>query len=238
VSWPEVVIALALVLLGALLQGSIGFGANLVTAPAIVLFEPSFVPGPAIVLSFAVSLIVADRERAEFRMSDLRWGLLGRVPGTVLGVVIVSRISQGDIGLVVGPAVLVAVLLVSLGRGVARTAWTLFAAGVVSSIMGTAAAVGGPAMALVYHDAPGPELRGSMSVYIGVGSVLSIGLLTAVGRFGASELVLVCTLMPAALLGVALSRRSAARVDLGGTRTAVLLVSGLSAMLVLVKTIA
>jgi uncharacterized protein len=237
VEWPELLAALLAVFTGALLQGSVGFGGGLVSAPIVVLFQPLFVPGPAILLSTIVSLVVAGREHGSYELSDLRWGLLGRLPGTVLGVWIVTRVSPEDIGLVVGPTVLIAVLLVSLGRAVPRNHRTLFTAGIVSSAMSTSASVGGPPMALLYHDAAGPELRGSMSVYIGFGSVLSVAMLALAGRFGGGELLLTATLLPAALLGVAVSRRSAARLDLGGTRLAVLVLSAASATVLLVNTV-
>ena len=49
--------------LGAMLQGSIGFGLNVVGAPLLVLIDTRFVPGPTLVAALVLTLLVGVRER-------------------------------------------------------------------------------------------------------------------------------------------------------------------------------
>ena len=54
-------------------------------------------------------------------------------------------------------------------------------AGATSGVLGTATAIGGPPMALVWQRKSGARLRGTMSGFFLVGSVMSIAALAATG---------------------------------------------------------
>jgi uncharacterized membrane protein YfcA len=84
-------------------------------------------------------------------------------------------------------------------------------------------------MALLYQDAAGSRLRGTLSGYFVVGVVMSLSALVAIGQFGVTEFWLGLMLVPGSLLGFLISRHTAAIADRGSlTRIAVLTVSGLS----------
>ena len=57
----EAVLAALIFGLGAAVQGAVGFGANLVAAPLLVLLADGFVPGPVIVASGVLNLLVTWR---------------------------------------------------------------------------------------------------------------------------------------------------------------------------------
>ena len=71
------------------------------------------------------------------------------------------------------------------------------------------------------------------SIVIVVGVVMSIVGLAIIGRFSWEEVVLAFSLLPGALLGFLISRRTARLLDKGYVRTAVLVVSGMSGLVVL-----
>ena len=49
---------------GAAVQGAVGFGANLVAAPLLVLLGEGFVPGPVIVASGVLNVLAGLAQRA------------------------------------------------------------------------------------------------------------------------------------------------------------------------------
>lgn len=67
------------------------------------------------------------------------------------------------------------------------------------------ASIGGPPMALVWQRRSGAQLRGTMSGFFLVGSVLSLVMLTLTGAIGARTLWGCAVLIPAALTGFLLS---------------------------------
>ena len=61
-------------------------------------------------------------------------------------------------------------------------------AGATSGVLGTATSIGGPPMALVWQRSTGARLRGTMSGFFLIGSVMSIGVLALTGAVDAEHL--------------------------------------------------
>jgi hypothetical protein len=226
------------VLVGAVVQGSIGFGLNLIAAPVLALVDPDLVPGPAIVIAFVLTLLVAGREWRDIDLRDVRWAFFGRIPGSLAGAAAVAALSPRSLSLAIGAAVLVAVAITATGVHVTPTRGVLIGAGAVSGLMGTASSIGGPPMAMALHGSTGAAMRGTLSAFFLLGTILSVLLLVAVGEFGASDIVASVALLPPVLLGFALSRLVAPHVDGARLRTGVLVLSTLAAVSVIVTAVA
>ncbi len=228
----EIAVVAAVVLVGALLQGTVGFGLNLVAAPVLVLLEPRLVPGPLLLCALVLTLAMTWRERRAADLSGLGWAMVGRLPGTAAGAGAVALLPARGLALALGGTVLAGVAMSAAGRRFPPSRPTLVTAGAVSGLMGTATSIGGPPMALVYQDSPGATLRATLSAFFVVGSVVSLAALAVVGRFGAWEATAGLLLMPPLLAGFAVSARTGAAVDRGRTRVAVLAVSALAGLTV------
>ena len=205
----ELAVASIAMTVGAMIQGSIGFGLNVVAAPILVLIDTRFVPGPALVAAFVLTVMVGYRDRSAIDTKGFGWVFVGRFPATVATALLVAALPEEGIAVSLASVVLVAVVMSLLGWRVQRTRGTLTAAGAVSGVMGTISSVGGPPIALLYQDARGPMVRGTLSAIFGVGALVSILLLAAVGRFGREELVVSLILLPGVVVGFISSRWTA-----------------------------
>jgi uncharacterized membrane protein YfcA len=223
------------VVVGSVLQGAVGFGLGLLGAPLLVILDPSLVPGPLLAAALFLSILVAFRDHRAIDLRGVSWALVGRVPGTFLGAVVVAVVPRKETSLLVGAMVLVAVGLVATGARIARSRRALFGAGTLSGFMATTSSVGGPPIALLYQDSHGHQVRGTLSGFFLVGLVISLGALALIGRFGRSEIVSSVLLFPAVLFGFLLSARIAAVLDRGHTRTAILVASGLAGLAVVIE---
>ena len=74
-----------------------------------------------------------------------------------------------------------------------------------------------------------------MSSFFWVGTILSLSALRLVGRFGSEEVRLTLVLLPSMMLGLYASRWTAAVVDRGHTRTAVLAVAAVTGAMVIIR---
>jgi uncharacterized membrane protein YfcA len=200
------VIALA-ILLGSCLQASIGFGMGMLAAPVVAIIDPSLIPGTLIMLASLVTLMVTVREREAIDLSGTGWALVGRVPGTIAGALLLTAIPERALALLIAGVVLFGVVLTSLGWVPAPRRRNLMLAGATSGVLGTATSIGGPPMALVWQNSSGPKLRGTMSGFFLVGSVLSIAVLAITGAVHADTFRTCALLIPAMLAGYLLSRR-------------------------------
>ena len=79
------------------------------------------------------------------------------------------------------------------------------AAGAASGLLGTATAIGGPPMALVWQRSNGAQLRGTMSGFFLVGSLLSLAMLGLTGAIDQHTWWGFAVMAPAALAGYLLS---------------------------------
>lgn len=224
--------AFVVVVIGASIQGAVGFGVNLFAAPVLVLLDPRFVPAPLVMAALALNVLVTRREVGDHHWAAVRWPLYGVVPGSIGGALLLARLgsSPDTLALVFGALILVAVGISVSGLHPARSPASLGSAGFVAGFMGTAIGIGGPPIALMFQDRSGPELRGALARFFGLASVLSLGLLAAVGRLTLDDAKVGALLLPAAVVGYLTSGWIAARVDGRHVRTAVLVLSAGSAL--------
>lgn len=226
------------VFIGAVVQGGVGFGLGLVAAPLITLLDPSVMPGAVQVVNLTMPLFTLAREwrRAEWRGAG--WALLGLLPGSAIGALVVVYVSTTTLGVLVGVMVLVAVVLTARAVSVPRNGATLTAAGFLSGITGTATGIGGPPIALVYQSARGPQIRATLALFFCVSAAQSLVILALLGRLPGRALAGGAALVPFVLLGFAASGPLRRYLDGGRVRTAVLAVAAVSACALLGQSLA
>lgn len=234
----KLALSAGVVAVGALVQGAVGFGLALLSAPLLVLIEPRLVPGPLIFAGLALTVGMAVRERTAIHVGGVGWALAGRVPGTVVGAAVLTALATRTLSIVLGALVLAAVAMTAFGPRIRPGRLVLLFAGVVSGFMGTTASIGGPPVAMVYQHESGARIRATLSAYFTFGATMSLVALAAIGRFGTWELATAIALLPGVLFGAALAERATPWLDAGRTRIAVLAVSGASGALLLIRELA
>jgi uncharacterized protein len=173
VSVGTLLVLAASVTVGAVVQGSVGLGLGLVAAPVTALVAPSLMPGLMLWLAVGLPMVTLLHDRRDVDWRGLAWALPARVPGTVVGVVVVAWLADRTLGIVVGAMVLIAVGLTFWTIRVPVNRRTLVTAGWVSGVTGTATSIGGPPLALLYQHRPGPQVRSTLAVYFIFGATLS-----------------------------------------------------------------
>lgn len=232
----EIAAAVAVMAAGAAVQGSVGFGLNVVAAPILIQIDPDLVPGPLLAAALVMSLLVARRDRAGIDRSALTWALAGRVPGSVLGAfLLVEVFSERGLGLFLASVILVGAALSVTPISLPRGRSVIAVGGFVSGVAGTTTGVGGPPLALALQHIKPRQLRGTMAVYFLLGASVSLALLAAWGQFGTRHLLGVAMLVPGQLLGYVLSGPLARVLDRGRTRPALLVISIAAALSLLIR---
>ena len=98
-----------------------------------------------------VTLIVVIREREAIDLSGTGWALVGRVPGTIAGALLLAALPHRALALLLAAVVLGGVVLTSSGWIPAPRRRNVVLAGATSGLLGTATSIGGPPMALVWQ---------------------------------------------------------------------------------------
>jgi len=237
VSGLQLTAGLVVYAIGCTLQGVLGFGGGLFAVPILALIHPDFVPGPVLMVNPLLSGLLSMRERGSVDRHGLRWALTGRIPGVLLGAVALTVVAEERLGILFGVLLLASVALKASGVHAERTPRTLMAAGGLSGFMATTVAVGGPPIALAFHDLPGPVLRATLSVYFLAGTTISLIVLALAGQFGTSDLVVAAWLVLPVTVGVALSGPLRGPLDRGWLAPAVYVLSSAAAVVLLIRSL-
>lgn len=227
----------AAILLASCMQGSIGFGMGMLAAPFVALVDPSLIPGTLIMLATLVTVMVVAREHQQIDLQGTGWALAGRVPGTVAGALLLVVLPDKALALVLAGVVLAGVLLTSVGWAPVPHRRNLVLAGAASGVLGTATAIGGPPMALVWQKVTGARLRGTMSGFFLVGSVLSLVVLAIGGEIDRHSVMAFLLLSPAVVAGYLLSRLMNRVLDRQRQRWLAISVSAVGAVVLIVRQI-
>ena len=233
--WIDILLANLAVVLGATLQGSVGFGLGFVGAPLLMLISPTFIPGPLLCNAVVLTLLLTHRERHSIVFSEIKWAVAGRLVGVAVAAAVVASISTDGLALTLGVLVIVLVGLSLSGLHFEPNWGSLIVAGTISGFSGTIASVGAPPMAIVYQNEAGPRVRGTLSAFFVIGTVMSLTALLFVGQLGMSEVTTGLLLLPGLLTGFVISRRLALLLDRGKTRNAVLTLAAAGGVLLVVR---
>lgn len=223
------------VMVGAVVQSSVGFGLAVVAAPVVVLAAPALMPGSILVCGFVLPLYQLLRGPRDVATGVLTRAMLARLALTPVGVWIVAIASPTTIGLVIGVAVLL-VVGVSLTRlRVEATGTNALAAGAISGVSGTAAAIGGPFLALVLQHEPPTRIRSTLAAFFVLGSAVSMTGLALGGQLTSAQLLVGAAWVPFLLLGHLLGGPVARVLSPARMRAAVLAVCTVAAVVVIVR---
>jgi uncharacterized protein len=221
------------VVVGATIQGGIGFGMNVVAVPVVALVAPEALPVAAIVFGIPISIVMTRHERASVDRPGLTRLIAGRIPGSVVGAWIVTVVSVAGLQLLVGAMVLAFAVASVVAPPIPVVRSTQLVTGVVSGVTGTAVGIGGPPVALLYQHRSGPVVRATLAATFLVGTVLSLTTLLLTGSIGREGLVVGLACAPLVVAGTLLGRGLHDLLDRGWLRPAVIGFSVVSALLVL-----
>ncbi|MCH2578148.1 MAG: sulfite exporter TauE/SafE family protein, partial [Pseudomonadales bacterium] len=197
----DIAIAVLIIFVGSYVQTSIGFGLAIIAAPLLFFMDPLYVPAPITMCALVLSLANALKHWHFISFAGLKFAILGRIPGTIAGGLLIFWIDQQQLALWLGISVLFAVLL-SVGNVVLKpTPGALFSAGFLSGFMGTSSSIGGPPIALVLQHQENDFIRANLAAFFVVSCLLSLIMLTIVGRFGVDHILISLPLLPATLAG-------------------------------------
>ncbi|QIA65199.1 TSUP family transporter [Vibrio astriarenae] len=227
-------IAMGLIFLGSFVQSAIGFGLAIVAAPLLFQVDPIYVPGPICFVALFISILNAMQNRANIEIGGLKMALLGRIPGSLAGAWLLLVVSGEQLSLLLGVIVLLAVVISLLPFRIEPTPRRMGIAGFFSGFFGTSSAIGGPPMALLLQHQDAGKLRGNLSAFFVFSSIISLLILTPTGYFGWYHLYLTLPLLPAALLGYIIAKKTTQSLPKEKIRIGALLLcatSGLTAVL-------
>lgn len=193
--------AMTFIFLGAFVQSTIGFGLAIVAAPLLILLSPDYVPAPIVIVALFISLFNTLKNRENIQLGRLKSALIARVPGSVIGGVILMNISASLLSLWLGIAVLLSLVVSLLPYKLEPTPNRMAVAGFLSGFMGTTSSIGGPPMAILLQHQEAAAFRGNLSAFFLFSSAISLIVQLFAGYLTLKHVLISLPLLPAAWLG-------------------------------------
>ena len=237
VSPQDFMLAFFVVVFGAFVQGTAGFGLALLVGPLLTMIDPVFLPGPVVIIVGFLTAMMAFKERASVDSTHVKKTILGYVAGTGIAATLLSKLPQQEMAFLLGGLILFAVAISVLGLRVVPSRKILLSAGVLGGFMGTVSGVGLPPLAIALQNESGPRLRGTLACVGSIGIIMAEIALVAVGRIGFHELQIALCLVPGVVLGYMLSIKTIRLFDRNYTRPAVFTLSILSAVTLILRNV-
>ncbi len=209
----EIAVVLFVIFIGSFIQSSIGFGLAIVAAPVLFLVDPLYVPASITVSALTLSIANSYSHWRSISFRGLKFAIVGRVPGTICGGMLLLWIDQRALALWLGLTVLVGVA-VSVSHVIFKAnGRSLFIAGFLSGFMGTSTSIGGPPMALVMQHQENDFIRANLAAFFVVSCCMSLLMLTSIGHFGREHILISLPLLPATLAGYWVAMRTMHRIS-------------------------
>jgi uncharacterized membrane protein YfcA len=235
VSWAVLAAAWVVTAFASGVQRNVGFGFAVVSVPILSLLDPALAPVPQLLMSLPLAMAMTWGERHALDIRGAGWVIAGRVPGAIIGVMLLAIATDRALDALIGFAVLAAVGILASGAHVERTPATQLTAGTASGAAGLVASIGGPPLALLYRNDRGDVMRSSLAAIFSIGITFSITARALAGEISRDDIVLAVLLFPALIAGYAIGRRFTDRIEGKPLRTATLVLSAAAAGALLLR---
>lgn len=237
-SIADYLLALVFLAVGGGVQATLGIGAGLVAGPALTVIEPELLPGPMLAMAMVVNVRNAVADRQSTHVLAWKRALLGAPLGLGLGAVVLSFTNVKTLSLLISFFVLGAVALQLSGLKPPSGTISDYIAGTATAFSSTVAALPGPMFVVFHGHRPPGTIRGTLASFMLLVTPAILLFLAIDGRFGFRQFALAVALAPGMFLGLLLGKALRPRISIDRFRVIILSVASLSAVAVIIRTIA
>ena len=214
----ELVVAVLVVFVGAVVMGMVSFGMGLVVAPVLLLFvEPQ---ATVVIVNAVIAILLSLVLVQTFRHLKLRsiWPMaLGGLCAVPIGVLVLSVADPAALRITIGLVILVLGILniFHIQLPLVRYRWAGAAFGFLTSLAVTTLGIGGPLAALyvVAQRWSPQEIRASLAFFFLLSYVVAFGLYAKSGLVHRETLANIAILIPSLVFGFGLATLLVRRMD-------------------------
>lgn len=215
-------LAILVVFIGSAIQGIIGYGVGLFSAPLLFLIDPAFVPTPLIIIGGILPLLVLRANVHAVIPRDLTIALPAGLVGVVIAYLLVGLLARGTWQWLFGVLIVLAVVVSVLRFDIQPKPLTIGIGSLLSGCMGTITGVGGPPLGVAFQHAEPARVRGTLSAIFVPMSLVTLIALYFLDRLGWREVWLAASMLPAVFAGFWCAKKYGWRIPANAYRVLVL----------------
>lgn len=220
-----------ILVIGASLQGLIGFGLGLFSAPLLFLIAPQLIPAPMLMNSLVITtvLLLVNRRSVDKQLAP--YSIIGGSFGVLAATAVITAVNLDQYQVVFGISIVVGVLLSVAGFTPRVSSLTSSIAGAISGFMGTLTSAGGAPMGLLYQAAEQAKIKANLSLLFAYVNALGLVSLWVAGVVSSDDFWLFIFSFPPVMGGWLLSLYLKRHLNISFIRPLILFIAFCSGML-------
>jgi uncharacterized membrane protein YfcA len=197
-----VLAACPVIAVGAILQRTVGFGFSLFTLPFLAILMPAGIPQGLLLLALPLVVTMTWEGRRQIDLPGLGFVVPMQVVGSWWAARLLASTPQDRVRLMCGAITVIAALMLAVGGQVPVRWWSQSACGLLSGLMGTAAGLAGPPLALLYADAAAARMRATLAASFLISDTIGLLSFATASDLEPGHLQFAALLAPALGLGL------------------------------------
>lgn len=234
-SFLSFLVANCAVVLASIVQTSTGMGFAMIAAPLLALISLEFVPGPMLFVNLFLSLFMLGDGRSYVVRREIVILCPMILIGTLVGVVILSSVPSGTLGILFSCLILLAVAITLVAKAQPLTLRNLSICGIAVGAMGSTSGIPGAPLVVLYQNEPLEKTRPTMALIFTFSYITSLVALSYGEAFDKRLAIDGLMLLPGLFLGFVVGKWVRQYMTKSVGRTLMLSIASVGAILLLVK---
>jgi len=231
------ILANSIIITASILQMATGVSVGMIIVPFLAMISYALIPAPIVLASLALTTLMAYKGKEHIDTKNLPQIGIGMLLGIFISLAILISISFEYLGLVYGLFILLSVLISIKVKRFTLSPSINYIGGFISGVMGATALSGGHVLALLFQNHKLESIKATLSFVYTIFSIVLLIVFSFNNKFTFDDAILGLYMMPGFLIGYLISPYFVKYFNKEYTKTAVLIMATIGAILLIVKSI-
>lgn len=230
------VLANAIIIISSILQMATGVSVGMIIVPFLAMISYTLIPAPIVLASLVLTTLMAYKGKEHIDTKNLPQIGAGMLLGIFVSIAILINIHFEYLGAVYGVVILISVIISIKIKSFKLNTKINYIGGFVSGVMGATALSGGHILALLFQNHKLESIKATLSFFYTLFSITLLIVFYIYDKFDYKDMILGFYMMPGFLIGYFISPYFVKYFNKEYTKTAVLVMASIGAIILIFKT--
>jgi len=231
------ILANSIIIISSILQMATGVSVGMIIVPFLAMISYTLIPVPIVFASLVLTSMMAYKGKEHIDTNNLPQIGVGMLLGIFVSIVILINIQFDYLGVLYGVIILISVLISIKVKSFKLSSTINYTGGFISGVMGATALSGGHILALLFQNHKLESIKATLSFMYTLFSIALLSVFYVNDKFIVNDAILGIYMMPGFLIGYLISPYFVKYFNKEYTKTAVLIMASIGAILLILKSI-
>jgi len=231
------ILANSIIIIASILQMATGVSVGMIIVPFLAMISYALIPAPIVFASLVLTSMMAYKGKEHIDTKNLPQIGVGMLLGIFVSLAILINIHFEYLGIVYGVFILLSVIISISVKSFTLNKTVNYIGGFISGVMGATALSGGHVLALLFQNHKLESIKATLSFMYTLFSITLLIVFYINNKFILNDAILGLYMMPGFLIGYFISPYFVKYFNKQYTKTAVLIMASIGAILLIAKSI-